>query len=64
MLVESVDEAKYGHIVDVELGDGTIRHGQVLQVENDKGLIQVFEGTKGIDVSNSTVRFLGRPLRL
>jgi V/A-type H+-transporting ATPase subunit B len=64
MLVESVDEAKYGHIVDVELGDGSIRHGQVLQVENDKVLIQVFEGTKGIDVSDSTVRFLGRPLRL
>jgi V/A-type H+-transporting ATPase subunit B len=64
MLVESVDEAKYGHIVDVELGDGSIRHGQVLQVENDKVLIQVFEGTDGIDVSDSTVRFLGRPLRL
>ncbi len=64
MLVEKVDEAKFGHIVDVELGDGSIRHGQVLQVENDKVLIQVFEGTEGIDVKNSTVRFLGKPLGL
>ncbi|HPS54768.1 MAG TPA: V-type ATP synthase subunit B, partial [Sedimentisphaerales bacterium] len=64
MLVEKVDEAKFGHIVDVELGDGSIRHGQVLQVENDKVLIQVFEGTEGIDVKNSTVRFLGKPLAL
>ncbi len=64
MLVEMVDEAKYGHIVDVELGDGSLRHGQVLQVEKDKVLIQVFEGTNGIDVSDSTVRFLGRPLEL
>ncbi len=64
MLVECVDQAKYGHIVDVELGDGTIRHGQVLQVENDKVLIQVFEGTDGIDVQDSTVRFLGKPLEL
>lgn len=62
MLVEQVDEAKYGHIVDVELGDGTIRHGQILQVENDKVLIQIFEGTRGIDVDKSTVRFLGKPL--
>ena len=62
MLVESVDDAKYAHIVDVELGDGSIRHGQVLQVENDKVLIQVFEGTDGIDVKDSTVRFLGKPL--
>ena len=64
MLVEKVDEAKFGHIVDVELGNGSIRHGQVLQVENDKVLIQVFEGTEGIDVKNSTVRFLGKPLGL
>ena len=64
MLVEMVDQAKYGHIVDVELGDGSVRHGQVLQVENDKVLLQVFEGTDGIDVEQSTVRFLGRPLEL
>ncbi len=64
MMVEMVDEAKYGHIVDIELGDGSIRHGQILQVENDKVLVQVFEGTTGIDVNDSTVRFLGKPLEL
>ncbi len=64
MLVEKVDNAKFGHIVDVELGDGSVRHGQVLQVERDKVLIQVFEGTEGIDVETSTVRFLGKPLEL
>ena len=64
MLVEKIDEAKYGHIVDIELGDGSIRHGQVLQVEKDKVLLQVFEGTSGIDVSSSTVRFLAKPLEL
>ena len=64
MLVESVDGAKYGHIVDIEIADGTIRHGQILQVEGDKVLVQVFEGTRGIDVDKSTVRFLARPLEL
>jgi len=64
MLVEMVDDAKYAHIVDIELADGSIRHGQILQVERDKALVQVFEGTSGIDVENSTVRFLGRPLEL
>jgi len=64
MLVEMVDEAKYGHIVDIELRDGSVRHGQILQVENDKVLVQVFEGTRGIDVNKSTVRFLAKPLEL
>jgi hypothetical protein len=53
MLVEKVDGAKFGHIVDIELGDGSIRHGQILQVEKDKVLVQVFEGTHGVDVDRS-----------
>jgi V/A-type H+-transporting ATPase subunit B len=64
MIVEMVDQAKYGHIVDIQLGDGSFRHGQILQVENDKVLVQVFEGTGGIDVNTSTVRFLAKPLEL
>jgi V/A-type H+-transporting ATPase subunit B len=64
MLVESVTGAKYGHIVDIEIADGSIRHGQILQVENDKVLVQVFEGTEGINIDKSTVRFLGKPMEL
>ncbi len=64
MLVESVDNAKFGHIVDIEIADGTIRHGQILQVEKDKVLVQVFEGTEGVDVDRSTVRFIGKPMEL
>jgi V/A-type H+-transporting ATPase subunit B len=64
MLVEGVDGAKYGHIVDIEIADGSIRHGQILQVEGDKVMVQVFEGTEGINVNKSTVRFLGKPMEL
>ena len=63
MLVESVDGARYGEIVEIELSDGSIRHAQILQVERDKVLIQVFEGTEGIDVDSVTVRLLGKPQR-
>jgi V/A-type H+-transporting ATPase subunit B len=64
MLVEMVDDARYAHVVEIQLADGSTRHGQILQVEKDKALVQVFEGTRGIDVNNTTVRFLGRPLEL
>jgi len=64
MLVEGVQEAKYGQIVDIEIADGTLRHGQILQVERDKVLVQVFEGTEGIDIDRTTVRFLGKPMEL
>lgn len=64
MLVESVDGGRYGEIVDIEIGDGSIRHGQILQVDRDKVLVQVFEGTEGIDINSATVRILGRPQQL
>ncbi len=64
MLIESVEGAKFGHIVDIKISDGSTRHGQILQVEKDKVLVQVFEGTKGVDVDKSTVRFLGKPMEL
>ena len=64
MLVEGVEGAKYGEIVDIEIADGSMRHGQILQVERDKVMVQVFEGTEGIDISRSTVRFLGKPMEL
>jgi len=64
MMVEGVDNAKYGHIVDIELADGSMRHGQILQVEGDKVLVQVFEGTESINVSGTTVRFLGKPMEM
>ena len=64
MMVEMVDEAKFGHIVDIEIGDGSIRHGQILQVEDNKVLVQVFEGTEGINVSGTTIisRFCARTM--
>ncbi|MGE4285779.1 MAG: V-type ATP synthase subunit B [Phycisphaerae bacterium] len=64
MIVESVKNAKYGHIVDIELGDGSLRHGQILQVDGEKILVQVFEGTEGIDIDETKVRPLGKPLEL
>jgi V/A-type H+-transporting ATPase subunit B len=64
LLVESVDGARYGEIVEIEIGDGSIRHGQILQIDRDKVLVQVFEGTEGIDVNSTTVRLLGRPQQL
>jgi V/A-type H+-transporting ATPase subunit B len=64
MLVENVSGARYGEMVEIEICDGTVRHGQILQVDHDKVLVQVFEGTEGVDIASSTVRLLGKPQQL
>ncbi len=64
MLVEQVEGVKYEELVEIELPNGDIRRGKVLQVDQDRALIQLFEGAWGVDVPRSRVRFLGRGIEL
>ncbi|WP_017872338.1 V-type ATP synthase subunit B [Candidatus Caldatribacterium saccharofermentans] len=64
LTVEQVEDARYMEIVEIELQDGTRRRGQVLMTSKGKALVQVFEGTEGIGIGQSKVRFLGRVMEL
>jgi V/A-type H+-transporting ATPase subunit B len=64
MLVEGVDGVKYQELVQISLPGGVKRRGQVLEVSGDRALIQVFEGTVGIDVPQTRVRFLAKGIRI
>ena len=50
---------KYAEIVNLRLGDGSVRRGQVLEVDGDRAVVQVFEGTSGIDNRGTTLEFTG-----
>jgi len=63
IFVEKTEPIGYADIVKISLSDGTIKNGQVLDTSDDLVVVQVFEGTSGIDV-NSTVKFLGDTLKL
>lgn len=64
IIVEKTIDVKYQELVEIELSSGEIRRGQVLEITNDKAVVQVFEGTRGVDVSNTKVRFLGKVMEL
>lgn len=64
MLAEQVEGAKYDELVEITTQDGGIRRGRVLEINDDKALIQLFEGSEGINLGGSSVRFLGRGLEL
>jgi V/A-type H+-transporting ATPase subunit B len=53
----------YDEMVEIELGSGEVRRGQVLESTDEFVAIQVFEGTDGID-RQSSVRFLGETLKM
>lgn len=50
---------RYAEIVNLKLGDGTSRRGQVLEVDGSKAVVQVFEGTSGIDSKGTSLEFTG-----
>ncbi|HHT85215.1 MAG: V-type ATP synthase subunit B [Bacillota bacterium] len=64
IVVEQVAEVHFDELVEIETGDGQIRRGRVLEAEEGKALVQLFEGTSGLDVRSSKVRFLGRVLEI
>ncbi|MDR1113763.1 MAG: V-type ATP synthase subunit B [Candidatus Margulisbacteria bacterium] len=63
ILVEGVEQAGYEELVEVRTPSGETRRGKVLEVHQDWALVQMFEGTTGLD-QNAAVRFLGRGVEL
>lgn len=64
MMVEGVEGIKYEEICDIKMHTGEIRRGRVLEINEDKAMVQVFEGTSGVNLPETTVRFLGHSLEL
>ncbi|MCR4660669.1 MAG: V-type ATP synthase subunit B [Clostridia bacterium] len=64
MLVDGVEGVKYDELVEIEQEDGTRRNGRVLEINGDKALVQLFEGSSGLKISTSKARFLGKSIEL
>jgi V-type H+-transporting ATPase subunit B len=64
VILDNVKFPKYAEIVNVRLGDGTVRKGQVLEISGKRAVVQIFEGTQNIDVVNTQVEFTGDVLKM
>ena len=64
MLIEGVNDVTYDELGEIELVDGETRRCKVLEVDGTNVLVQLFDASTGINLSNSKVRFLGRSMEL
>jgi len=64
VIVEKISDVKFGELVEIETAGGRLRRGQVLDISTERAVVQVFEGTVGLDIEGSRVRFLGRSQQL
>jgi V/A-type H+-transporting ATPase subunit B len=64
MLIKQVEGVTYGELGEIELQNGEIRRCKVLEVNGSNALVQLFESSAGINLSESKVKFLGHGLEL
>jgi V/A-type H+-transporting ATPase subunit B len=64
LFVEAVRGIAYGELVRIETPTGEERRGQVLEVTDRFAVIQVFEGTEGLSLDRTAVKFTGETIKL
>ena len=62
--LEGAKGVSYDEIAEIKLEDGTKRLGRVVEMQGDKVVLQVFEGTNGISLTNTKISFTGKPLEI
>ncbi len=63
IIVEGVSGAAYGEVVEIMTPSGEVKRGQVLDAYEDRAVVQVYEGTRGIDTLQTRVRFTGETVK-
>ena len=64
IVVENVEGVSYGEVVKIVTPEGEEKNGQVLEASTGLAVVQVFEGTSGIDTAKTRVRFTGDIMRI
>lgn len=64
VVLDGVEGASYEEMVELTLENGEKRMGQVIKLDGQKAVIQVFEGTDGISLTNTHTKLTGRPLKI
>jgi len=64
IVMDKVKNAVYDEVVDIELSGKEHRLGKVVQIDREKAIIQVFQGTSGISLDNISVSFSGKPMEI
>ncbi|GHU78057.1 V-type ATP synthase subunit B [Clostridia bacterium] len=64
VVLEGVTDAAFEEIVELRVDGYSEKLGRVVQLHGDKAIIQVFKGTEGISLTNTTTKFTGKPMQI
>ncbi len=64
VVIDGVKNASYEEMVTITLDNGTKRTGRIIEISGERAVVQVFEGTVGMSLTNTKTKLLGHPMRL
>ena len=64
LIIDKVQDVKYEELVEIELSNGSIRRGRVLEITDQQAVVQMLEDTRGISLESGKARFLGKTMEL
>lgn len=64
VVIEGVKGIAFEELAEIKMDNGEKRYGRVIEVSEDRAVVQVFEGTSGMSLSNNSTMFKGRPLEM
>jgi V/A-type H+-transporting ATPase subunit B len=64
IVLDNVENASYEEVVNIHLDNGTVRQGRIVQIDGKRVVIQVFQGTRNISLTNTHTRLLGHPMEM
>jgi V-type H+-transporting ATPase subunit B len=64
IVLDHVKCPRFAEIVHITMNDGEVRLGKVLEIAGSKAVVQVFEGTSGVENRRTTCKFTGDVLKM
>ncbi len=64
IVLDGIKDAAFDEMVELRLENGTSRVGRIVQIDGERVVIQVFEGTKGLSLVNTRTRLTGHPIEM
>jgi len=64
IFVDNVRDIGFEEVVEIKLNNGETRHGRVVEIQDNLAAVLVFEGTQGLSLNNTTIKFLGHPMEI
>ena len=64
VFLDNVENAAFDELVEIVVNNKQIRQGKIVKIEGKKVVIEVFEGTNNLSLSNTKINFTGEPLKM